>query len=380
MTRQRQRQGGNDQKLNIILGMQIVILLILIISIAMIQETPNVEIVGQLIGSGPDSDGDGFSDLHEQYLGTNPNSACPSTSTPNDEAMDAWPPDFNDDRQVTLTDLTSFLAPVRHLSTLEGQPAFSYRWDLIADGRIWVQDMTTLLAPVRYYGTSCGPPTGGTTLPSCTGNIYWSLAPEKIASGTPTSLTPYASGLSNCNGKLVVFRSGLSCTGDIVSRCVYQSGCVGSAFTSPTALGEYYYTACIDKNGDGDTSDILEGEQAVIYRPLKVGPDLMPDWTQVTGALVAGNTVTLGGLINNTGAETTGSSSVAQFKFDGVAIASTKVPTLPALDWRDFSTSWIVTSTPGLHTLTLCVDVFNQVAEARETNNCANVTAPFTIP
>ena len=55
-----------------------------------------------------DSDNDGFSDDAEVYLGTDPNKACAVTPTTNDEAVDSWPPDFNDDRKATIVDVLFF--------------------------------------------------------------------------------------------------------------------------------------------------------------------------------------------------------------------------------------------------------------------------------
>ena len=54
----------------------------------------------------PDSDGDGFSDTLEIHVGTDPSHACPATTTPDDELIDAWPPDVNDDGFSDITDLT----------------------------------------------------------------------------------------------------------------------------------------------------------------------------------------------------------------------------------------------------------------------------------
>jgi hypothetical protein len=57
----------------------------------------------------------------------------------------------NSTNRVTITDLTSFLAPDRRLDTRPGQTFFSSRWDLVP-GRglfsnwIVINDLTSLLA------------------------------------------------------------------------------------------------------------------------------------------------------------------------------------------------------------------------------------------
>ncbi|HSP55111.1 MAG TPA: thrombospondin type 3 repeat-containing protein, partial [Dehalococcoidia bacterium] len=76
----------------------------------------------------------------------------------------SWPSDFvsggipNSTNKVTVTDLTSFLAPVRHLDTSPGHPGFNSRWDLVPGHGLFpnwivVNDLTALLA-----GTSGMPP------------------------------------------------------------------------------------------------------------------------------------------------------------------------------------------------------------------------------
>jgi hypothetical protein len=68
-----------------------------------------------------------------------------------------WPSDFviggipNSTNRVTITDLTSFVAPVRRLDTAPGHPDFQMRWDLIPgpgvfNNWIMIDDLTALLA------------------------------------------------------------------------------------------------------------------------------------------------------------------------------------------------------------------------------------------
>src|SRR5207302_6392253 len=74
----------------------------------------------------------------------------------------AWPSDFvsggipGSTDKITLTDLTSFLAPVRRLDKSPGDPRFDKRWDLVP-GRgvlatfINIQDLTALLSGLSGY-------------------------------------------------------------------------------------------------------------------------------------------------------------------------------------------------------------------------------------
>ncbi len=71
--------------------------------------------------------------------------------------LTSWPSDFvsggipNSTNKITVTDLTSFLAPTRRLDTSPGNPNFSARWDLVSGRGLFanwvaVNDLTTLLA------------------------------------------------------------------------------------------------------------------------------------------------------------------------------------------------------------------------------------------
>jgi hypothetical protein len=72
-----------------------------------------------------DGDGDGFFDEAEWYVGTAPTVRC---------GFDGWPADLDTTgmsyNKVTLQDITSFLAPTRHLDSSPGDAAYSIRWDL----------------------------------------------------------------------------------------------------------------------------------------------------------------------------------------------------------------------------------------------------------
>ncbi|MBI4037918.1 hypothetical protein HY382_02645 [Candidatus Curtissbacteria bacterium] len=106
-----------------------------------------------ILGSDPcrsDTDGDGFSDGAEFYTGTGLTAKC---------GENAWPADINNDKKVTITDITSFLAPVRRLDTSPGDANYSRRWDLVPGKGTFskdvnVQDLTsiTTVAPPMFGG------------------------------------------------------------------------------------------------------------------------------------------------------------------------------------------------------------------------------------
>jgi hypothetical protein len=93
-----------------------------------------------------DSDCDGYSNSREIFLGTNPNAACSATNTANDELIDAWPPDIDDNQQVTTPDVGSF---VFHLNAVTGSPSYTARLDLDQNGIINTHDVGRLVIPLN---------------------------------------------------------------------------------------------------------------------------------------------------------------------------------------------------------------------------------------
>ena len=88
-----------------------------------------------------DDDNDGFADFVEMAASTDPLDNCGSTSIPNDEDTDAWPPDFNDDMKVTLSDVLQMRQP---FGTSDGDPNYDTRFDLNADGQVSLADVLRL--------------------------------------------------------------------------------------------------------------------------------------------------------------------------------------------------------------------------------------------
>lgn len=92
----------------------------------------------------PDTDGDGFNDFREVFMVTDPLVAC---------GTDAWPPDFDNNQLVNILDLSQLTPPAFGSST--GDPDYSNRKDLTADGTINILDLSLMTPPT--FGSSCTP-------------------------------------------------------------------------------------------------------------------------------------------------------------------------------------------------------------------------------
>ena len=88
-----------------------------------------------------DTDGDGFADSAETSMGTDPASPCSLTVAPNDEAVDGWPPDFDDNTKVDIVDAAAFRSKFGLTSVDAG---YSPRFDLNGDGLIDLLDVSRL--------------------------------------------------------------------------------------------------------------------------------------------------------------------------------------------------------------------------------------------
>jgi len=95
-----------------------------------------------------DSDNDSFKDAVESYIGTDPNRACSATAAANDEPVDAWPPDFNDDRKANIVDVLFFGDKMN-----KNNPSLK-RYDFDMNGTINIIDVQ-YMSP--YMSKSCTP-------------------------------------------------------------------------------------------------------------------------------------------------------------------------------------------------------------------------------
>ncbi|MEK7186695.1 MAG: S8 family serine peptidase [Patescibacteria group bacterium] len=112
-----------------------------------------------VLGSNPcigDTDGDGFTDYAEFWVGTDPVLRCGENAWPADLVSGSIPDSTN---RVNIMDLTSFLAPVRRINTSPGDVGYDRRWDLVPGKGVFSKDINisdltalTVLAPPMFNG------------------------------------------------------------------------------------------------------------------------------------------------------------------------------------------------------------------------------------
>lgn len=104
-----------------------------------------------------DADGDGFSGAMESYLGTDMADSCGDPAGPGGPSL-AWPADLKSSApsvdDIDVSDLATYVAPVRRLGAAMGSPDYNERWDLNASGTVDVSDLAviTLLYPPMFGG------------------------------------------------------------------------------------------------------------------------------------------------------------------------------------------------------------------------------------
>ncbi len=108
---------------------------------------------GYSLNGGSDVDGvgaaggDGFNSNVELYVGTDPLKRCSNTPAANDEAVDASPADFDDNRLIDINDVLT-LKPIFDIAV----PSVSTRFDIVPNKVI---DITDVLALKPIFGVSC---------------------------------------------------------------------------------------------------------------------------------------------------------------------------------------------------------------------------------
>jgi hypothetical protein len=104
-----------------------------------------------------DDDNDGYADTTEAYLATGAMIPCGTSDWPSDFVSGAGSID-----RITLTDLTSFLAPVRHFGTSPNDDdGYDKRWDLVPGAGAYskvinLSDLVALLAGTGGYPPMLG--------------------------------------------------------------------------------------------------------------------------------------------------------------------------------------------------------------------------------
>lgn len=106
----------------------------------------NFPVVTAVDPSAPDSDGDGYSNAAESFIGTDSLVPCN-----NGAGLPDWPPDFNDDRKATLADVLR-LVPV--FNSAAPGPTYAPRFDLNADSSISLADA---LQYIPIFNGACTP-------------------------------------------------------------------------------------------------------------------------------------------------------------------------------------------------------------------------------
>ena len=123
--------------------------------------TPNADQLdtdGDSLGLG-DPFGLFFRDGVEVFMGTNPVALCSTTSAPNDEAFDAFGPDFDDSQEVEGSDV---ILLAERFGTQSGIPPpvglqpYSQRFDIFPTGTsVSKIDGSDVIVLATYFGATC---------------------------------------------------------------------------------------------------------------------------------------------------------------------------------------------------------------------------------
>jgi len=141
------------------------------------------------------------------------------------------------------------------------------------------------------------------------------------------------------------------------------------------AVGNHTLKACTDILNVVDESkenDNCKTRNFAVSAVLE--PDLITQNLQVIGDHIVGQTLTLRATVKNNGDATAGSSKI-RFFMDNISIWLTNTTSLAVNATELKEKTW--TATVGNHTFKVCADVFNDVSESNENNNCE--TKSFTI-
>lgn len=93
----------------------------------------------------PDSDNDGYSDVDEIFITTDPFNNC------------NWPPDFNGNFIVDIFDFSEFSM---HFDTMDGDPGYGRRYDLLPSGIVDIFDFGRFAGDFDTQKLTCNDPDG----------------------------------------------------------------------------------------------------------------------------------------------------------------------------------------------------------------------------
>jgi len=110
-----------------------------------VDEEPDADLDGVSDCVDADDDGDGYSDVLEAFMGTDPLAPCPILIG----YHAAWPPDMDNSQDVSITDVLA-LKPV--FGSVQGGATYDSRQDLDASNGI---DVSDVLALKPTFGLSC---------------------------------------------------------------------------------------------------------------------------------------------------------------------------------------------------------------------------------
>ena len=109
---------------------------------------------------------------------------------------------------------------------------------------------------------------------NCSGSVALSL--EKYGNIS----TARISGLSNCDGKIVYLRQD-NCTGSTVGNCSVSGAGCWISFSTPAAIGNYTYSACVDKDANGSYTSGESTSSVLTVSPAEEITKPSIDWNMI---------------------------------------------------------------------------------------------------
>lgn len=212
-----------------------------------------------------------------------------------------------------------------------------------------------------------------------TSNVSLSANPTSLDTGQSTTMSWSSSNVNNCKAAVVSapatvsgWTSGSSKSDSSAGQAVGPFGTEGS-YTfrldckSTLASNNPFIKSALAAVGDDVVSNtVTVNAAAPVPEPdLRVVSD-----SKSPSNPTSGQTVTFTGNVRNSGDLDAGPSTT-RFRIDGVAFNIQSTGSLsPGASESETSSGWVATI--GTHTVRICADDNNDVAESNETNNCRN--------